>query len=172
MQFWTNRAPTPFMVERDGKTVGVVNHRLKRRSDFNFCSGDEYEALRGVLRERIKRVLLPRIKEAFQFEVTRMERYLVACYDSRDQGFFGPHRDNTTPGTAHRRFACTINLNAHEYEGGDLRFPEFGPSPYRAETRAAIVFSCSFLHEVLPVTQGTRFGFLPFFMMKRLQCSG
>jgi predicted 2-oxoglutarate/Fe(II)-dependent dioxygenase YbiX len=92
-----------------------------------------------------------------------MERYLVACYDSSVSGFFGPHRDNTTPGTAHRRFACTINLNADAYDGGDLRFPEFGPKVCRGDTGAAVVFSCSLLHEVSPVTRGTRFAFLPFF---------
>ena len=78
------------------------------------------------------------------------------------QGHFRPHRDNTTKGTAHRRFAVTINLNADEYEGGDLCFPEFGPRTYRAATGGAVVFSCSLLHEARPVTLGKRYAFLPF----------
>jgi predicted 2-oxoglutarate/Fe(II)-dependent dioxygenase YbiX len=56
-----------------------------------------------------------------------------------------------------------INLNADAYEGGDLGFPEFGPEPYRGETGVAVVFPCSLLHEALPMKQGTRFAFLPFF---------
>ena len=56
----------------------------------------------------------------------------------------------------------TINLNADDYEGGDLRFPEYGPRTYRAPTGGAIVFSCSLLHEATPVTKGRRFAFLPF----------
>jgi predicted 2-oxoglutarate/Fe(II)-dependent dioxygenase YbiX len=76
---------------------------------------------------------------------------------------FRPHRDNTTKGTAHRRFACTINLNAEDYDGGNLRFPEFGPNEYRAPTGGAVVFSCSLLHEARPVTRGRRYAFLPFF---------
>ena len=48
----------------------------------------------------------------------------------------------------------TINLNADDYEGGDLRFPEFGPRTYRAPTGGAVVFSCSLLHEATPVTRG------------------
>ena len=91
-----------------------------------------------------------------------MERYLVACYESEKGGFFRPHRDSTTKGTAHRRFAVTINLNAEEFEGGNLRFPEFGSATYRAPTGGAVVFSCSVLHEATPVTKGTRFAFLPF----------
>lgn len=84
-------------------------------------------------------------------------------YDGGSGGFFRPHRDNTTLGTAHRRFACTINLNTQAYAGGDLRFPEFGPRTYRAPTGGAVVFSCAMLHEATPVTAGTRYAFLPFF---------
>ena len=100
--------------------------------------------------------------KAFRFEVTRIERYIVACYDAEDGGYFRPHRDNLTSGTAHRQFACSINLNAEEFEGGDLRFPEYGARTYRPPTGGAVVFSCSLLHEATPVTRGTRYAFLPF----------
>ncbi len=96
----------------------------------------------------------------FRFRATRMERYLIACY-AAGAGHFRPHRDNTTMGTAHRQFAVTVNLN-DDFEGGDLRFPEFGPRTYRAPAGGAIIFSCSLLHEATPVTKGRRFAFLPF----------
>ncbi|TXH31680.1 MAG: redoxin domain-containing protein [Rhodospirillaceae bacterium] len=147
-----------YMVERDGKTVQVIDHRHKRRSDWTITD----EALRQAIRERIMRRLVPEIHKAFNFQTTRMERYLVACYDAATGGYFRPHRDNTTKGTAHRRFAVTVNLNAGEYEGGDLVFPEYGRVTYRAPTGGAIVFSCSLLHEARPVTQGRRYAFLPF----------
>ena len=85
----------------------------------------------------------------------------MACYPA-GAGWFRPHRDNTTKGTAHRKFAVTINLNAEDYEGGELRFPEFGDRRYRPPTGGAVVFSCSLLHEALPVTRGERYAFLPF----------
>jgi peroxiredoxin/predicted 2-oxoglutarate/Fe(II)-dependent dioxygenase YbiX len=151
-----------FMREVGGKTVGILDHQFKRRQDFSFDLQPELESLRSAARARIVRRLVPEVAKAFQFGVTRMERYVVACYDGSSGGFFRPHRDNTTPGTAHRRFACTINLNADDYEGGDLRFPEFGPQTYRAPTGGAVVFSCSLLHEATPVTQGERYAFLPF----------
>lgn len=56
----------------------------------------------------------------------------------------------------------TINLNAEEFEGGELRFPEFGRRTYRAPTGGAVVFSCSMVHEALPVTRGRRYATLPF----------
>lgn len=151
-----------FMREIDGKTIGVLDDNFKRRKDFAFDFQPEQDQLRAAIRQRVLRSLIPAIHKAFQFHVTRMERYIVACYDSESEGFFRPHRDNTTKGTAHRRFACTLNLNADEYDGGTLRFPEFGLQSYRAPTGGAVIFSCSLLHEALPVTKGTRYAFLPF----------
>jgi peroxiredoxin/predicted 2-oxoglutarate/Fe(II)-dependent dioxygenase YbiX len=152
-----------FMREVDGKTVGILDNSFKRRTDFDLDRDETYSQVCAAIRARINRRLLPEIHKAFQFKITRMERYLVACYDSESGGFFRPHRDNTTKGTAHRRFACTINLNAEDYVGGNLRFPEFGTQTYRAPTGGAVVFSCSLLHEATPVTQGKRYAFLPFF---------
>ena len=151
-----------FMRQIDGKTVGIYDDNYKRRSDFAFDHLPDFEPVRAAIRARIHARLVPAIHKAFQFQVTRMERYIVACYDAGRLGFFTAHRDNTTSGTAHRRFACTINLNAEDYDGGELRFPEFGPRTYRAPTGGAVVFSCSLLHEATPVTRGRRYAFLPF----------
>jgi hypothetical protein len=48
------------------------------------------------------------------------------------------------------------------YQGGQLRFPEYGPELYRPAPGAALLFSCSHLHEVLNVTAGRRFVLLSF----------
>lgn len=147
-----------FMREVEGKTVGILDYTFKRRKDYTI----EDPELMAAIRARLNRRLVPAIEQAFQFKATRMERYIVACYEAETGGFFRPHRDNTTKGTAHRQFAVTINLNAEEYEGGNLRFPEFGSQTYRAPTGGAVVFSCSLLHEATPVTKGRRYAFLPF----------
>lgn len=152
-----------FMREKDGKTVGIVDYSFKRRQDYYLENDPQAQAICSGIRARIVQRLLPEIAKAYNFKVTRMERYLIACYDGKVGGFFRPHRDNSTKATAYRRFACTLNLNAEEYEGGNLRFPEFGNKTYRAPTGGAVVFSCSLLHEATPVTQGTRYAFLPFF---------
>jgi peroxiredoxin len=147
-----------FMRDIDGKTVGVVNHRHKQRFD---CAIADEELCREA-RLRIERRLVPVLRKCFQYEVTRIERYIVACYDAESGGHFNAHRDNTTFGTAHRRFACSINLNAEEFEGGDLSFPEFGSRRYRPPTGGVCVFSCTLLHRAWPVTRGKRYAFLPF----------
>src|SRR5262249_21218913 len=122
---------------------------------------EDADARQGI-RTRIQRRLVPEVRKVFQFRVNYIERYIVACYDAGEGGYFRPHRDNTTKGTAHRRFAVTINLNAEDYEGGDLCFPESGRESYGAPRGGAIFFSCSLMHEPLPVTRGRRYAVLPF----------
>ncbi|MDP8915987.1 MAG: 2OG-Fe(II) oxygenase [Pseudomonadota bacterium] len=151
-------APSGFMREVEGKTVEIRDPSHKRRSDCFITDPELKEAARARLSKR----LLPEIVKAFQFTVTRIERDIVACYDSADAGFFRAHRDNTTKGTAHRKFAVTLNLNTGAYDGGELRFPEFGARTYRAPLGGAVVFSCSLLHEATPVTRGRRYAYLPF----------
>lgn len=147
-----------FMREIDGKTIGMFDHKHKRRSD---CQINDQQ-LRTACMHRIHDRLVPEIQKAFQFQATRIERYIVACYDSNSGGYFKPHRDNTTKGTAHRKFAVSLNLNTEQYSGGCLRFPEFGLQEYSPPTGGAVVFSCSLLHEATPVTSGVRYAFLPF----------
>lgn len=146
-----------FMREVDGRTVGVYDYAHKRRRDHNI----EDETIIKRAQTLVRRRIVPEIKKAHQFDVTRMERYIVACYDAAEDAHFRPHRDNTTSGTAHRRFACSILLN-DDYEGGDLSFPEYGGKRWRPPAGGAVVFSCSLLHTVSRVTRGRRYAFLPF----------
>lgn len=146
-----------FMVERDGRTMLNTDSSRKRRTDCDI----EDEKLRERIRMRIVRRIVPEVAKSFQFHATRIERYIIGRYDAEDLGYFNPHRDNTTKGTAHRRFALTIALN-DDYEGGTLRFPEFGHRVYKPAPGGAIVFSCSLLHTVDPVTEGVRHVVVPF----------
>lgn len=111
----------------------------------------------GRLDALLGRRVLPEIGKAFQTRVARREDYRVARYDAADGGVLPPHRDNPTPETRHRRFTLSVLLNAGGFEGGGLRFREYGEQTYEVETGTAIVWSCSLLHEVLPVTAGQRF---------------
>lgn len=146
-----------FMREVDGKTRLITDPGFKRRRDVMI----EDEALIRETQARIRRRVVPEIAKVHQFHVTRMERYIVSCYAAEDAAHFRPHRDNTTKGTAHRRFAVSINLNAG-FEGGEVSFPEYGPRGFKAPPGGAVVFSCSLLHAVSRVTSGRRYAFLPF----------
>jgi peroxiredoxin len=112
------------------------------------------EALQRLIDGRLRRRLLPEIRKAFQATGLQREGYRIAGYEAG--GFINPHRDNSIPTNANRRFTMTVNLNAGEYEGGELRFREYGEQLYAVERGTAIVWSASLLHEVLPVTKGRR----------------
>jgi len=143
--------------EREGRAQALLEPGFKRRRD---CMVKDPELVQQIQLRIIRRVV-PDLQRATQFGATRLERLLVACYDAEDRGHFGPHRDNTVPAVAHRRFACSVNLNG-EYEGGDIVFPEFGDQRFRPGPGSAIVFSCSLLHQIVPVSRGRRFALLPF----------
>jgi predicted 2-oxoglutarate/Fe(II)-dependent dioxygenase YbiX/peroxiredoxin len=146
-----------FQFDVDGKTVTLSDWRLKRRSDVAVGVPE----VRELIRDHIVRRLVGPIERFFQFKVTRMDRYVVACYDSAVAAHFHRHRDNINAGAQHRRFALSINLNK-DFEGGDLVFPEFGRKVYRPSEGGALVFSCGALHQVTPVTKGKRYAFLAF----------
>lgn len=116
----------------------------------------------GYIDQRLVPRLMPEIQKAFNYKVTRHERYRIACYEGARGGSEHGHRDNTLPFVAHRRFAVTINLNSDAYDGAELRFPEFGDALYKPPSGAAIVFSCSLLHEVMGMRSGARFALLAF----------
>lgn len=118
--------------------------------------------MRDKIVRRLQHRLLPEIKKAFHYEVTSLENLRIAKYEGSRGGKSHGHRDNSIKNVAHRRFAVSINLNAKEFEGGELRFPEFGPHLYKGETGAAVVFSCSLLHEALGVKNGARYVLLVF----------
>jgi predicted 2-oxoglutarate/Fe(II)-dependent dioxygenase YbiX len=61
-----------------------------------------------------------------------------------------------------------LNLN-DDYDGGELRFPEYGTDRYRPAAGEALVFSGAHLHEVLPVSRGQRFVLLSFLFGDRPQ---
>jgi predicted 2-oxoglutarate/Fe(II)-dependent dioxygenase YbiX len=147
-----------FMRDVDGLTRGLLDPKMKRRKD---CSIED-ESLLKQLRRALETRVIPEIGKAFGYRVSRVERYIIGCYDAADQGFFKAHRDNTSKATAHRKFAMSLNLNTDEYEGGALRFPEYGQHTYKPGVGCAVVFSCSLFHEATPVTRGRRYVVLPF----------
>ncbi|HEY5850946.1 MAG TPA: 2OG-Fe(II) oxygenase [Lysobacter sp.] len=118
-------------------------------------------ALEARMHERLLRRALPEIARVFNFEVKRRDPFKLLAYPE-DAGYFRAHRDNETPDVAHRRFALSVNLNQGDYVGGEFRYPEFGLHRFSPPTGAALVFSCSMLHEVLPVERGTRYAMTTF----------
>ncbi|HKY95903.1 MAG TPA: 2OG-Fe(II) oxygenase, partial [Kiloniellales bacterium] len=111
----------------------------------------------------VTRRIGPELAKAFAYDRPyRLENFIVLGYNVERQDFFGRHRDRYLPEHP-RRFAMSLNLN-DGYEGGELRFPEYSDTLYKPDKGMACVFSCSLLHEALPVRSGRRFTMTTFFL--------
>ena len=131
----------------------------KIRRDLTVTSSSLHSKIENLVGRRV----VPEIKRAYDFPVTGGSKFKLCRYDGHEGGKFRPHRDNVVPGVAWRRFALSLLLNdAAEYQGGGMRFLEYSDNVYRADAGDAIVFSCSLLHEVTTVTQGSRYVLLAF----------
>jgi hypothetical protein len=90
MQFYQDMgsAESGFQIDVDGKTRTQVDFRLKRRSDVGVVIPE----VRTLVRDHVVRRLVPEIERHFQFKATRMDRYIVACYDADVGGHLSPPR--------------------------------------------------------------------------------
>ena len=152
--------------DSSGRRKITEDDEIKVRRDHFVRDPGLRQEIAGCLARRV----LPQIHKAFSYRVTRCDDFKIGCYTGDRGGHFRPHRDNNNLNAVHRRFAMSLLLNeagpggeqGGEYEGGYLRFPEFGPQLYRPGAGEAVIFSCSLLHEVLPVTAGQRYVLLSF----------
>ena len=145
------------LVMQDGEQRLQVDPDIKQRREVIPRDAQ----LDARMHERLMRRALPEIARVFNFEVRRRDPFKLLAYPE-NAGYFRAHRDNETPDVAHRRFALSVNLNQGHYTGGEFRYPEFGPHLFSPPTGAALVFSCSMLHEVRPVARGTRYAMTTF----------
>lgn len=160
IHLWESGQKIQGQVASDGSGGNTVNRKSKVRTDVAVPeNSNECRDLLGAISRR----LLPEVLKGFGYRVSRVETPRIGCYDAGEGGHFAPHRDNTNKQTEYRRFAMSLNLNTGEYEGGYLRFPEFGPQLYLPGVGGAVVFCCSVLHQAMPVTEGRRFGLFAFF---------
>ena len=132
---------------------------VKRRADWLIPKGPVHNEITDLLSRRVG----PEMRKAFDFPVKSFEGLKIGCYDAARGGYFRRHRDNVgPPDIRRRRFAMSLNLN-DAYEGGEVHFPEYGPQLYRPPTGAALLFSCSLLHEAMEIRSGRRFVLITFF---------
>lgn len=160
IDLWETGGHTSGMVSKgiSENNAENVDYGFKRRQDHVIDDWNLDNEIANMLGPRLG----PEIEKIHYFENWTFEKFRIGCYEDTDAGCFKAHRDNYNETVKDRRYAVSINLNAEDYEGGDLRFAEYGPDLFRPPTGGAVVFSCSLLHEVLPVTKGRRFVFLTF----------
>lgn len=138
-------------------TKNVLDPKKKRNLEHLVADADLNQRITQTLGRRLG----PEVAKVFNYRTPYgFEGFNILSYRHDRQDFFGLHRD-TLRQERQRRFALSLNLN-DDYEGGTLRFPEYGPHSYSPKAGAALVFSASLLHEALPVTKGQRWVLVTF----------
>ena len=163
MEFWEagEKRRNEISSGKQGHNVAGASAEVKRRADV-LVPQDE-NPTNNLIRNRISRRVVPEMTKAFNFTPKAYDIGRIGCYVAADSGFFRPHRDILSSDQADpRKFALSLNLN-DDYTGGALRFPEYGERVYSPPKGGGVIFSCSLLHEALPVESGRRFGLFLFF---------
>lgn len=100
-------------------------------------------------------------EQIFKFDLTKIETFQFTKYKEEEKGFYEKHTDsmigNYLP--ENRKLSIVMQLSdSNEYEGGEL-YLHNGKYPTIIEKKKGrIIFFPSYtLHEVTPVTKGTRY---------------
>jgi PKHD-type hydroxylase len=143
------------------KTSGTVSGSISdyRVCDIAWLKSDETESdfdwIYATLTDAIKKVN----NEYFQFDLTHLTALQFTVYDGKNNSNYQKHMDLGRP-FPNRKLSFSIQLSDdNEYTGGDLRFHYIKTQPEIApRTRGKIIFFPTWtVHDVTPVTQGTRY---------------
>jgi PKHD-type hydroxylase len=97
----------------------------------------------------------------YNYDLTKMENLQFSEYDETYDGMYRNHTDDGFDTTYYRKLSFSLQLSSpDEYTGGDLlvyRFKLDEPSVVHKEKGLLAVFPSSTIHEVTPVTVGTRY---------------
>jgi PKHD-type hydroxylase len=136
-----------------GGSGGVVNNQI-RRSQISWL--DNNPNTKWVF-EKLAHVASQLNAEHFRFDLTGFgEAIQLTNYDQSENGMYGWHQDYG--GGISRKLSMAIQLtDPSEYEGGNLQVMTSGePQNVRKQRGLIAVFPSYVLHQVTPVTQGSR----------------
>ena len=131
-------------------------------NDYRVCStawlptdDPEYDWIYATLAPLIQKVNA----EHFNFDLTHIMPLQFTRYDAETNGHYNAHLDLGKQ-VPNRKLSFSLQLSdPFHHEGGTLQFPINRTAPEQApKARGKIIFFPSYmLHEVTPVTQGTRY---------------
>jgi PKHD-type hydroxylase len=136
-----------------GATGGGVNLGV-RRSQVSWL--DNNPDTKWVF-EKLAHVVSSLNAQYYNFDLVGFgENLQLTHYDQSEHGMYGWHQDYG--GTISRKLSMVVQLtDPSEYEGGNLQvFTSEQPKNIRKQRGLIAVFPSFIVHQVTPVTQGTR----------------
>lgn len=142
-----------------GNVLGHRNQTVQdqeiRRSDVRWVpTTEQYAWVYNTLSWNVNTINA----DAFNFDLTHIEPLQFTEYRENQAGFYAPHLDSGEQLAGYRKLSFVLQLSdPSEYEGGELLL-HIGPEPtVMPKDRGKLLFFPSYtLHEVTPVTRGTR----------------
>ena len=132
---------------------GAVNSDL-RRSQVSWLNNNS--DTKWVF-EKLAHVVSKMNAQHFRFDLTGFGELLqLTNYDQSENGMYGWHQDYG--GSISRKLSLSVQLtDPSEYEGGNLQVMTSGqPENVRKQKGLIALFPSYVLHQVTPVTQGSR----------------
>jgi PKHD-type hydroxylase len=126
-----------------------------RDSNIAFLRSDE-DANKWIF-ERITRSIVNINQQFWNFDLRRIETLQYSEYKVGQ--FYKPHIDMMyqSPGAAVRKLSFSVQLtDPTEYKGGDVMIKSGDDAPIHKNKGTICFFPSYILHEVTPVTKGTR----------------
>jgi len=127
-----------------------------RRSHISWIViNDQTKSLYGKLSQAVKDTN----EKFFQFDLTMIEKLQFTEYCHSERGFYDQHMDPLYWNNPHnRKLSFVVQLSdPDEYEGGELKlYYAKEPTVIQKEKGLIVFFPSYVLHEVTPVTKGTR----------------
>jgi PKHD-type hydroxylase len=110
---------------------------------------------------KISQALMDVNRTFYNYDITEIEDLQFTEYDASYNGMYRNHTDDGYDVEYYRKLSFTLQLSdADDYEGGNLQLYRFkldNPNIVQKEKGLFTVFPSSTIHEVTPVTKGTRY---------------
>lgn len=111
-------------------------------------------------------------EQYFQYDLDAIEKIQFTKYVASEKGFYGTHIDNFDyPGYENRKLSLSIQLtDPIQYEGGDVVLKPAGKDLVMdKDLGMGIFFPSHTPHEVKPITKGTRYSLVVWFLGKNMR---
>lgn len=133
---------------------------IKRRSSTLWWLRNEIPQCKWVM-ERMANLVASLNAQYFHFSINQLEPMQLGQYDQTTSDHYDRHVDLNWEGKPgwNRKLSVSVQLtDSAAYEGGDLVLyaQDFRPWTVSREKGALIMFRSHIIHEVTPVTKGTR----------------
>lgn len=135
------------------------NKKVNETRDSNVHFIDSTNEDNHWIFKRLSTIVMQLNNQFFNFDIDRIEAVQFTEYDSSYKGFYKSHVDTAYETSTFRKLSFSIQLtDENEYEGGNLIFHTSHNPQTAPKTKGSLsIFPSFLLHEVTPVTNGTRY---------------